>query len=219
MGDDNHRHPFVPERAKDSEELIGLLRCQDTCRLIQYQYLGSPIECLDGLYPLLLTHRYLINARFEVYMQSELLLEPLYLSRSISDTSREHHAALRPENNILKHGEVLYKHKMLMHHPYSGSYSIGRISNPRRYVIDINLTAVCFVKAIENAHECGFAGTILADNSVDRTGRYDEINIPVCLYCAKGLRDTPQVDGGWARGSVFHRLSSMETVLISTTVV
>ena len=70
MGDKDNAVSFIAQNAKNLKELLRLLRRQYRSWLIQDQQLRFPEQGLQYLYPLLLTHRKLIDPLLQIYVKS-----------------------------------------------------------------------------------------------------------------------------------------------------
>ena len=71
--DDDDRFPLLAHAAKDREELLHLLRCQNRGRLVQNQQLRISVQRLQQLDALLLSHRQCFDGRAGIDRELERL--------------------------------------------------------------------------------------------------------------------------------------------------
>src|SRR6185437_12788206 len=69
------------------------------------------------------------------------------------------------------------------------------IGDVRERAVDEDLAAVGGVKAIQDRHERRFAGTILADNTVDRATLNLQVDVAIGVDRTEALVDLPKFDG------------------------
>ena len=78
---------------------------------------------------------------------------------------------------------------MLVDHANTQVDGIGRRSNCDRLSIQKDFPFIRVIQAIENLHQCAFAGTILAQQGVDFAGFHIEIHPVIGKHTGKALGD------------------------------
>jgi hypothetical protein len=94
-----------------------------------------------------------------------------------------------------------------MHHADAMADRLARGADSDRLAVDADLTAVGFIKTVQDRHQRRFAGAVLADNAVDDAALDDEIDVVVGVNGAEALIDADQFDGGSRRSR--HQLVLM----------
>ncbi len=84
--------------------------------------------------------------------------------------------------------------KVLMHHADAGGDRVLRAADPLGLAVDADLAGIPLVEAVEDAHEGGFAGAVLADDAVDRALGDLHGDIAVGTDRAEAFVDADQLD-------------------------
>src|SRR6185503_19272241 len=91
--------------------------------------------------------------------------------------------------------EIVYQHEVLVHHADAETKGMSGIGDVLEPAVDENLAAVGGIKAVQDRHQCRFAGAIFADDAVDGAAAHGQIDIAVGPHRPKPLVDLPEFDG------------------------
>ena len=84
---------------------------------------------------------------------------------------------------------------MLMDHTNARRDGGFGVSDLKHLAIDGNVTLVGFVKAVDDAHQCGLASTVFADDAVYGAFFDLQIDVLIGMYRTKVLVDAAQLEG------------------------
>ena len=202
MGDEDDGLALGLQLLEDAEQVFGLVRRQDTSRLIENEHFGAAIECLQNLDALLKTNRQVIDHGVGIDLEAIILFQPFEFAARLGEPAIENETAFRTQHDILEHGEFADQHEMLMHHADPGPDGVGGTRNMRLLAVDADLTRIGLIKAEQDRHQGGFAGPVFADDAMDGALFYLERDILVGVDRTKALVDMGKRDGGRDR----HRL-------------
>ncbi len=183
-----------PEHAKQA---LGFLRGQHAGRLVEDQDTRPPIERLKDLDPLLDPDRKLADHGVQVDLETEIVFEAPQLAAGRRQAGAEQRAALRAENHVLQNGERIDQHEVLEHHADAGADGIGGRAQVQGLAKDTDLAAVGLIIAVEDAHQGRLAGTVLADDPVNRPDSDLERDVAVGVDRPETLVDATQLDRRW----------------------
>ena len=189
VGDQQNGDALLAKRAQNIEQLFGFLWCQDTCRFVEDQDFGTAKQRFQNFHTLLQTDWQVLNNHVRVNCQTKILRQLVQGFTGLACAGLDTQAAFAAKHDIFQDGEIGYQHEMLMHHADPLADGVGRIADRGGLAIDPYGAAIGAVKAVENADEGGFAGTILADNPVDMAGHHFQADIPVRVNVTKTLVD------------------------------
>src|SRR4029453_7423545 len=79
-----------------------------------------------------------------------------------------------------------------------------------------DLAAVGLVVAVQDAHQGGLAGAVLADDAVDRTRAHRERHVTVGVNVAEPLVDPPELDRRRGQRVHFRAMMSVPLILPAT---
>ncbi len=194
VGDQHDRSTLVAQVAEDAEQMVRLLRRQHPGRLVENQDARAPKQRLQDLDPLLDADRELAHRRIEVDVEAVLALEPGDLGAGARRAGRERRAALGAEQQVLQDRERLDQHEVLMHHADAGCDRVLGALDLAILAVDPDDPPIGLVEAVEDVHQGGLAGAVLADDAVDRAARDREVDVLVGVDRAEVLVDTEQLD-------------------------
>ena len=211
VGDEDDRLALAPEGPQDAEEMVGLLRREDRRGLVEDQEVGAPVERLQDLHPLALAHAEVLDPRVEVDLEVVLPAEPLELGPAARQARLEPEAPFDAQDDVLQDGEGLHQHEVLVHHADPGRERVLRAPDRGRPAAHEDLAPVGPMIAVEDAHQRGLAGAVLADDAVDRAGPDRQADVLVGVDLAEPLVDAAELDDGGrghgasdVSGSVWH---------------
>ena len=182
--------------------MIGFLWGERARGLVQDQDLGAPVEGLQDLHALLQSDRKVAHQGIGRNVQGVLAGQSLELAARTVHARGEQRTALGAEDDVLDHGEGVHQHEVLMDHADSGGDGVLAVPDGHRPSGDADLTAVGPVEAVEDAHQGGLAGAVLADDPVDAPRRDGEAHVAVGQYRTEALVDAAKLD---CRGAGLRR--------------
>src|SRR5262249_30622384 len=101
---------------------------------------------------------------------------------------------LRTQDDVLQHGERGDEHEVLMHHADAELQRYAWVSDHRRPPLPEHLAGVGLIQAVQDAHQRGLAGAVLAHQSVDLPGADAQRDAVVGEDPGKPLGDLPELD-------------------------
>ena len=167
MSDEDHGLPLVTEGPEDAEEVVGLLGGEDGGGLVQDQDLGAPVEGLEDLDALAGAHAEVGHPGVEVHLQVVLAAQALEAGPGPGQPVPEPEASLDPQDDVLQDGERLHQHEVLVDHADTGGQGGLRAAHGHRPTLDEDRAPIRAMVAVEDPHEGGLAGAVLADDPVD----------------------------------------------------
>ena len=84
---------------------------------------------------------------------------------------------------------------MLMHHADAGPNGVPGPLEADRLAIDLDLARIGLDQAVENIHQCAFAGAVLADERVDLPGKDREVDAVIGQDAGELLYDATHFNG------------------------
>ena len=194
VGDQDDRLPLFLQPAQDPEEVIGLLRGECAGRFVQNQDFGPAVQRLQDLHPLLQAHRQVAHHRVRRHFERIVLRELRQHPTRALLPGDEQRSVLRPENQVLDHGEGVHQHEVLVDHADARRNGAFAVPDGHRPPGDPDLTPIGPVEAVQDAHQGGFAGAVLADNSVNGAALDRETHVPVRVDAPETLVDPDKLD-------------------------
>ena len=182
--------PSAAERAEDAEQVVGLLGRQHGGGLVEDQHVGAPVERLEDLHALALAHAEILHARVGVDLQ--VVLAPEALERGPGAGQARLPAAKPPSTpsttfSSTVNGSTSMKCWCTMPMP-AASASWG-LRDRCRAAAHEDLARVRPVVAVEDAHQRGLAGAVLADDAVDGARAHGQRDAAVGVDVAEPLVD------------------------------
>ena len=199
MRDEDDGLALAPEGAEDAEEVVRFLGREDGGRLVEDQDVGAPVERLQDLDALALADAEVAHPRVQVHLEVVLAPEALELGARSRQARLEQESALDAEHHVLDDRERLDEHEVLVHHADPGGEGVLGAPDGRRLAADEDLAPVREVVAVEDAHQGGLPGAVLADDAVDRARPDRERDVAVGVDLAEPLVDAAKLDDGGRR--------------------
>ncbi len=95
------------------------------------------------------------------------------------------------EHDVLRHGERVDQHEVLMHHADARAHGVTRASEVHDFAIDQDLTAIGVIETKKYVHERRLTRTVFAQQGVHRA-RFDrEVDLVVRYEVPEFLGDPP----------------------------
>src|SRR5579883_587108 len=180
MGDENNRLAAFHQSAQHDKEIVGLLWRQHAGRLIENQDIGAAIQHFENLDPLLQTNRQIAGAGAGINRQP--ILRRKFADIRVSFGCVEDINVvdwLATQRDILTHRQWRDQHKVLMHHADAKRNGVAWARDVRQLAIDIDFTGIWAQQTVEDVHQRGFAGAVLADQRVNLPLLHSEAHIIV----------------------------------------
>ncbi len=99
------------------------------------------------------------------------------------------------EHHVLQDREVVGQHEVLMHHADPGGYGVLGGAEVHLLAIDAERPLVGPLHPVQDLHEGGLPGAVLADDCVDLGGHHPEMDVLVRHDTGEPLRDPLELDG------------------------
>ena len=196
VGDEDDRPAAVAQRAEDAEQVVRLARGQHAGGFVEDENVRAAVERLEDLHPLPHPHRERADDRVRVRLQPVFAPQPFERAPRPRQRPPQEEAALDAQDDVLQHGETVHQHEMLVDHADSERDGVVRAGDPRAPSADPDLAAVGPVVAVDDVHQGGFAGAVLADDAVDRPPRDGHRDADVGAPRAEPLVDSDGLEGG-----------------------
>ena len=187
--------PLILQLAKDAEQVIGLRRRQNPRRFIENKDVSPAVERFQDFDALLQPDRQFLDQGVRIDLQRIFLFQPLQLDAGLGNAGIEDLAFLGAEHDILKHGEILDQHEMLVHHADAAGDRRVRILDRHSLAVDDDIAPVGLVEAVEDRHQGRFSGAVFTDNAVNGALANGQVDILIGMDKAKALVDATQLDG------------------------
>ena len=168
MADEDDARALRREAAQDGEDLLGLLRRQHGGRLVEDEDARLAVERLEDLDALLLADRQAADLGVGVDLEAELLgraPDPPAGLVPVEEDGVRHR--LLAEHDVLGDGQDRDEHEVLVDHADPARDGIGRTEDVDRLAVEQDLALVGHRQPVEDVHQRGLAGAVLAEQRVD----------------------------------------------------
>ena len=126
-------------------------------------------------------------------------LRPLPLRQSIRPPNARGFAR---QNQVFQKRQRRRQHELLMDQADAARKGVGRTLQPDRPIVEYHGSRVGSVDALQDAHQRRLAGSVAADNRVDRSRRDGEVDAIVGDDRAEPARDATRSDANRCTASV-----------------
>ena len=194
VGNQDHGPALLLQRGQDPEQLVGLLGRQHPGRFVQDQGLGAAVQRLEDLDALLDADRQVADRGIDIHLQPVVPRQVIQRVARAAQSALQPRRALGAQQDVLKHRQRLHQHEVLVDHADAGGDRVARAGDGDRPSLHFDGAGVGPVEPVEDAHQGRLAGTVLADDAVDRPGRHLQRHVAVGLHGAEPLVDPAQRD-------------------------
>src|SRR6266508_6822382 len=158
--------------------------------------LSLSVECLHALDALLNSYGKLLDYGVGRDVESEPLADLLHVSpgRAAIQKADPPAGGLHSEHDVLGHREHRNQHEVLVDHPQACRNGVPRAWEFHGLLIDEDLALVGVIQPVQDVHESGLPGAILAEERVDLAGLHREIDVIIGDHAGEDLRDPPQLE-------------------------
>ena len=187
------------EAPEDLEDLLGLLRRQDRGRLVEDEDLGVPVERLEDLDALLPADGQGADLGVGVDLEAEPAAElhdPAVRLLAVEEDRSGHR--LLAEDDVLGDGQDRDEHEVLVDHADAAGDGVRGTGQVDLLAVEQDLALVGRGEAVEDVHEGGLAGAVLAEQGVDLAGPDLEVDVGVGNDARIALRDAAHLERGRA---------------------
>ena len=178
MRDEDDPHALAGQIADEPKEEIGLRLVEGRRRLIEQEDMRLLAHCLGDrdLLPVgdAEVAQSLLDGQIEIELGEEFA-GPL-VHRGIVKDSRSL-ARLGAKKDVGGHREIEMQFRILIDDRNARCAALGGIEHAERLAADDDLPAVGRLRARQDLHQRGFAGSVLADKRMHLAAGYVEINI------------------------------------------
>jgi hypothetical protein len=197
--DEQDGEPLLLEVAQVVEQLVDLLRHQDGGGLVEDEDPGAAVEDLEDLHPLPLADPEVLDQGVRVDLEPVGLGDLADARLGGAEVDPAGPGRLAAEHDVLEHREVVGQHEVLVHHAHAGVDRVARRVEGHLAAVDGDGALVRTLHAVEDLHQRGLAGAVLAHDRVHVTAPDDDVDVVVGDDARKSLRDPTQLDRGVGR--------------------
>ena len=174
VADERHRQPRRGQSSQSRKETAHLLRDEDRGGFVEDQHPAVTGERFEDLDPLLFADRKVRHPGIGPHPDSEALGGLVHLLPG--GIQIDQHSLRAAEGQVFGHGHRVHQREVLGDHPDPGGDGIPGRADRDRLAIDHDLPLVGAGQAIEDPHQRGFPGAVLAENPVHLTGPEAQID-------------------------------------------
>ena len=116
MGDEQDGLAFFCEGAHDLHQFVNFLRGQHSGRLVKNQNFVVPVQHFQNFHPLLHTDGDIFHFGVQIHGQLVLFRQLLNLFPGSFALEEAQLGVLRPQNDVVQHGEHVHQLEVLVHH-------------------------------------------------------------------------------------------------------
>ena len=191
------------EPAQVLEERVDLLRDQDRGRLVEDEDAGAAVEDLEDLHPLAVGDAEVLDEGVGPHAEAVRVGDLLDL---LPGPAADAVQLLAAEHDVLQDGEVVGEHEVLVHHADAAGDGVAGVAEGDLLAVDGDGALVRLLHAVEDLHQGGLAGAVLADEGVDGAAADGDVDVVVGDDAGEALGDAVQFDGGgrWLDALMTH---------------
>ncbi len=195
VGYEDHRDALIGQVANRSEEFRHLLGYQDGRGLVENEDLRPAEQDLDDLDPLPFADREVFGQGLRIERESVGLAQLDDLVLGGTEIDLDAGARLGAEHDVLEHREVVGQHEMLMNHPDAEIDGVLGGTHLELRAVHQDRAFVGLHHPVEDLHQGGLAGPVLAHDRVDLTGADNQFDVAVGDYARVPLGYSVQLNG------------------------
>jgi hypothetical protein len=183
------------QAAQVVEERVDLLGHQDRGGLVEDQDPGAAVEDLEDLHPLAVGDAEVLHEHVGAHPEAVRVGE---LADPGPGLAADAVQLLAAEDHVLQHGEVVGEHEVLVHHADAAGDGVARVVEDGLLAVDRDGALVRLLHAVEDLHEGGLAGAVLAHQGVHGAAAHGDVDVVVGDDAGEALGDAAQFDSGRA---------------------
>ena len=194
VGNEQDGLAFLLEPAHDLHQFVDLLRGQHCGRLVKDQDLVVAVQHLQDLNALLHTNRDIADQCIRVHAQAVLFAQGHHLFACLGLLQKAHLVGFHPQNDVVQHAEAFHQLEVLVHHADAQCVCIIWVADDNLLAVFADLTSFRLVQAKQHAHQCTFAGAVLAQQGMYLAFAQLQGDIVVCLDSRELLGNVEHFD-------------------------
>ena len=187
--------PSALELAQGAEQLLDLLRDEHRGGLVEDQRAGAPVEHLEDLDALPLAHPEVLHQRVGVDVEPVPVGDLPDAPARGGDVQPAAGGRLAAQDDVLEDGEVVGELEVLVDHADAGLDGVRRARERDGGAVELDGPLVGPLHPVEDLHEGGLAGAVLADDGVHGSAADAERDVLVGHDAREALGDPAQPDG------------------------
>lgn len=202
--DEDDGQAFGLELAQVVEECVDLLRHEDGGRLVEDQRAGTAVEDLEDLHALAVGDAEVLDHGVRTDAEAVRvgdLLDPG--AGPVADPEQ----LLGAEDDVLQDGQVVGEHEVLVHHADAACDGVAGVVERDLLAVHRDGALVRLLHAVQDLHQSGLAGAVLADKSVDGAAAHGDVDVVVGHDPGEPLGDAAELHGMGTAGRVDDALS------------
>lgn len=192
VGDQDDRLALFLEQLQDLEQRLGFLRGQHGGRLVQDQDVRAAVDLLQDLDALLHADGQVVDRRQRIDVQAVARADLAQLGFRLGAVTGQAEAAFGAEHDVVEHRHVIDQHEVLVHHADAEADRFLAGADLAHLAVQQDVAAVGLVVAVQDAHQRGLAGAVLADEAMDRTLGDREADVRIRLHGSEMLGDAAE---------------------------
>ena len=177
MADEDDGLPRPAERLDAFKQALHLLGHQNGGGLVQNDVLRLAVEHLEDLDALALAHRQVagdaVQIKIEIIFFAGRLDARLHF---FLIQNAERAGLLHAQSDVLPHPQLVHQHEVLVHHADAAAQGVQRIGESQLLAVQRDIAAAGRKHAVENIHQCGFAGAVFSHDGVHRAPLNAQVN-------------------------------------------
>ena len=155
---------------------------------------GAAIERLQDLDALLLADGDVVHERAWIDREAELLRELLHAPLRPTLVEEDPVVRLDAEHDVLGHRHHRDEHEVLVHHPDAGLDRVTGRAEVDRLPVQQDLAAVAPVEPVQDVHQRGLAGAVLAEQCVHLAAADVEADVVIGDDAREDLADPSHLE-------------------------
>ena len=163
------------ELAQGLEQLLDRLRGEHRGGFVHDQQARVLQQAADDLHTLAFAHRQRMHVAARVDGQAVALG---YLGDALRQCAQRRPAG-QGQRHVLDHAQGLEQREVLEHHAYAQAAGVGRVGDLYFVTFPQHLSGARVRDAVDDLHERGFAGAVLAQDGADLARAHRQVNAVV----------------------------------------
>ena len=179
---------------EDLEYLLGLLGCEDRSGLVENEDPCVAVERLEDLHALLPSDRQRADLGLRIDLEPEPPAELDDALVGLGTVEERSAGRLLAEDDVLGDGQDRDQHEVLVDHVDATGDRVGRPGQSDRLAVKQDLARVGRRQPVQDVHESGLAGAVLAEEGVDLARAHVKVDGIVGDDTRIALRDAAHLE-------------------------
>ena len=181
--------PWVARDLQDREQTVPFLRSQHSCGLVEDQDLGASIEHLENLDSLTYPDWQRSHPCVRVHLETVVFHQGRDRVMGRPPIENPTASGLAAKHDILGDGKRREQHEVLVHHPQTRSDRIEGAVESAALATDEDLPFIGLCEPVEDVHQGGLAGSVLADQGADFSSLHGQADAIIGDHAGEALGD------------------------------